>query len=381
MGGRGAIRRRLAAFRWLDPATPLDREEAMRDLESQCGDRARLVLTSSYDDRLTKAENAGSHSGRIDKTSSGRRVRVDGAVTTLPRRTPRVRFPALVQALRPHQWAKNLLLLIPLVMSHRGIDGSLVVRVLTAFVAFSLAASSVYVMNDLIDIPSDRRHRTKRRRPIASGRVSIAQGMSLAIGLLTTALLLSAAISAPFLWLVGLYIVMSSLYSIRIKRMLFLDVACLAGLYSLRLFAGAVVVGVTLSPWLMAFSMFFFLSLAFVKRYVELAGGGGISTGRLPGRGYGPADLDLIRSVGPTSGYLSVLVICLYIHDSASAEIYGHPGRLWWICPALLYWVSRVWFLAQRGELHEDPVLFAVRDRESLVTGMLTFSSFMAALL
>lgn len=392
----------------LEPAALPYRAEVLAELARLKADGQRLRLEDSSAVGFVSCESVASHLALFEEVSQADRTSEAGpAEWTRPadegvrrfvhaghgprgparphariapgRTAPRVDLAGLVRALRPHQWAKNVLLFVPLVMAHRLFDVVGLGLLALAFVAFSLAASFVYVVNDLLDLPSDRRHPRKCRRPFASGRVPIPHGLGLAAGLLAASAALSAALSGDLLLLVGAYVVTSLCYTVRLKRTLMIDVIVLSGLYTLRLFAGGVVAGVTLSPWLLAFSMFFFLSLAFAKRYVELSGCGLASADRLPGRGYAPVDLDIIRSVGPTSGYLAVLVVCLYIHDGTTAAAYRHPERLWWICPALLYWITRVWFLAQRGELHDDPVLFALKDRRSLLTGVLTLMVFLAA--
>jgi 4-hydroxybenzoate polyprenyltransferase len=310
-------------------------------------------------------------------SADGRHYRIDppAALRTEPR--SRITARDLVRALRPHQWAKNLLLIVPLILSHRPVGMADFAWVVAAFLAFSLAASFVYVTNDLLDLPSDRKHPTKRNRPFASGRVPIVHGLLLAVCLIVPALSIAVVLSPIFLGLLLLYTATCLVYSLRIKKFAILDVLCLSGLYTLRLFAGGVVTGVALSAWLLAFSMFLFLSLAFAKRYVELAG---TAQGKaLLGRGYGPLDLDMVRILGPMSGYLSVLVICLYVNDTAPSALYRHPELLWCIAPVLLYWVTRLWFIAQRGELDSDPVLFALRDRASLVCGAVCLALFLIA--
>jgi 4-hydroxybenzoate polyprenyltransferase/phosphoserine phosphatase len=274
----------------------------------------------------------------------------------------------VVKAMRPHQWAKNLLLFVPLVMAHRYLDLPALLLTVLAFVAFCLAASGVYLLNDLLDLQVDRRHVRKRHRPLAAGRVPIPLGVALSFGLLATSLALALALPMRFVALLGLYLVVTTAYSAYLKTQLMIDVITLAGLYTLRILAGGAATMIPVSPWLMAFAMFFFLSMAFAKRYTELAAKKDES-GDIAGRGYRPTDLDLIRSVGPVSGYLCVMVLCLYINSPEVRALHRHPGALWYICPLLLYWISRVWFLAYREELPDDPVVFALRDKISYLTG------------
>jgi 4-hydroxybenzoate polyprenyltransferase len=278
---------------------------------------------------------------------------------------------ALIKALRPHQWAKNVLVFVALVAAHQVLQLGPLLKCGLAFLAFSFSASAVYILNDLLDLESDRRHPRKRRRPFASGAASIPSGVGLIVALLGAAAAASAFLPPTFIGLLSLYLVLTTAYSIHLKRKLMVDVLCLAGLYTLRIVAGGAAASIAISPWLMAFSMFFFLSLAFAKRYTELTAAED-SCEKIPGRGYWPMDLELIRSVGPTSGYLCVLVLCLYLNSPDVRIHYSRPEILWLACPILLYWISRIWFLAYRRQLDDDPVAFALRDRISYVVGCAT---------
>jgi 4-hydroxybenzoate polyprenyltransferase len=280
--------------------------------------------------------------------------------------------------LRIHQWAKNLLLFVPLLMAHRVGEWPLVLASMVAFLAFSFGASSIYILNDLIDLTSDRMHPRKRFRPLASGRISIRSGLAACTLLLGTSIAL-AAFRLPFLKILLLYLTTSTAYTFILKKKLMIDVLCLAGLYTLRIVAGGAVTGIPISTWLMAFSMFLFLSLAFVKRYTELAAQSTSRGDLIHGRNYRAIDLDMVRSVGPASGYIAVLVICLYLNDRESIAVYRHPNWLLLLCPVILYWISRVWFLAQRGQMHSDPVVFALRDQKSLIAGIVCAAIIAAA--
>jgi len=278
-------------------------------------------------------------------------------------------WAAVLQACRPHQWAKNLLLFLPMVLAHR-IDLSTAVAGGIAFVAFSLCASGVYVTNDIGDVAADRQHPRKRRRPFASGRLRLATGIRLAGLLVAAGLGLSwACLPLEFLGLMVLYILANLAYSSRLKQVPVLDVLVLACMYALRLEAGAVAAGVPLSDWFLTFSLFFFTSLAFAKRYTELrrleAAGGSVAAGR----GYEVADLRLLEMLGSASGYVSVLVLALYMNSDQMRSLYGQSRLLWLVCPLILYWITRLWLLANRGHLDDDPVLFALRDRVSLGLG------------
>jgi 4-hydroxybenzoate polyprenyltransferase len=282
---------------------------------------------------------------------------------------------ALVSAMRPHQWVKNILLFTPLVMAHRVLIVKDVVAVFVAFACFSLTAAAVYVLNDLLDLPADRRHATKRLRPFACGALPVQWGPPMILGLLTSSFALSAfLLPVQFTALLALYLVLTTIYSLFIKQRLILDVMFLAGLYTHRILAGGAAINVTVSHWLLALSIFLFLSLAWAKRYAELHA---LDQSEKSGRSYTPDDLSIIESLGPTSGYLAVLVFSLYIHDDATRILYHRPIFLWLICPLLLYWITRIWFFAKRGALHEDPILFALKDRVSwiaaLAAGVLLF--------
>lgn len=274
------------------------------------------------------------------------------------------------KALRPHQWVKNLLIFAPLVLAHQLFNASSLLTTLIAFVAFSLCASSVYLLNDLLDIESDRMHPSKRNRPIAAGELTISQALGLMLvlmagsGLLTGLTLPWKCFATQFA-----YFTISTLYSVALKRETLVDVIVLASLYSIRLFMGGQAAGVPVSEWLLAFSGFLFLSLAFVKRYTELTRLAREGRRRSKGRGYLVTDLSLVENFGTTSGYLAVAVLILYVRDPENRQLYPNTWALWLICPLTLYWISRMWLFAKRRLLSEDPVIFAIRDRVSLLVG------------
>lgn len=271
---------------------------------------------------------------------------------------------ALLRAMRPHQWSKNLLVFVPLITSSSYTNLQAVTAAVLAFVSLSLCASGVYLLNDLTDVDSDRQHPTKRNRPIASGALSVPLAMAGVAGCMTSALLVGLAVHQPwFMASLLAYGVTTTAYSFFIKRKHTADVITLAGLYSVRIVAGAAAIAVVVSFWLLAFSMFFFLGLAYVKRYAELAEA---KTKKLPGRGYGPADTEAVYILGIASSFAAVVVFALYIDSDQVTLQYRTPQILWGMCVALLYWVNRVWMLARRGEIDHDPILFALRDRVSL---------------
>jgi 4-hydroxybenzoate polyprenyltransferase len=281
---------------------------------------------------------------------------------------------AVLVSLRPHHWIKNLLLAVPAVLAHVWNAPQSFFSLFVAILTFSLVASAVYVCNDLLDLPADRLHPTKKERPLAKGELPIPTAILLALSLFAAGLILGLALSSDlFLWLVVGYAATALAYSLWLKRCIVLDVVVLAGLYGLRIFAGGAVVGVEVSAWLLAFSGFFFLSLAFAKRYLELAlshhQGIPVINGNRP---YSYADLEIFRIAGTACGLLSVLVLALYINSTAVRTLYRQPNLLWLLCPLLLYWILRTWVLVLRGEADSDPVVFALRDKASLAVAFLT---------
>jgi 4-hydroxybenzoate polyprenyltransferase len=276
---------------------------------------------------------------------------------------------ARLRVLRPKQWVKNLLLFVPLLLAHRVGDFGGLWKCCLSFIAFSAIASAIYVVNDLADLAADRLHPHKRRRPFAAGTLPLREGPWLAGLLLAASLGISlAALPAGLTALLVLYLVLTMLYSFWLKRMVVVDVIFLAAFYTLRVIAGGVATGVPVSEWLLVFSMFLFLSLAFAKRYVELARACDSGAMDLNRRSYLPSDLGLIESLGPNSGYLAVLVLALYVNSDHTRQLYPRVSLLWLLCPLLLYWITRTWFLAQRRALSEDPVTYAVHDTVSWAT-------------
>jgi 4-hydroxybenzoate polyprenyltransferase len=295
-----------------------------------------------------------------------RRVRAVADVAYVIERRPQ-RLLTWVRALRPHQWAKNLLLFVPLLGAHLVLQPVAMLRGTVAFACFCLCASGTYILNDLLDLGADRQHARKKSRPFAAGDLPIGGGLIAAFVLIAAAFGMAAALSPHFVLVLSGYFALTVIYSLVLKRIAVLDVMALGMLYSIRLIGGAVAVPVKASFWLIAFSTFLFLSLAMVKRYTELRSllDGGRTTAA--GRGYTVADLPLIESLGTSSGYLSVLVLAFYINSTASEALYRRPEILWALTPLLLYWISRVWFVARRGQMHDDPVVFALTDVVSYV--------------
>lgn len=415
-GGRARLKREIALRAEVDPAVlPYD-ERVIAWLREQQGQRPQVLCTASD---ATLAEGVAAHLGLFDTVlaSDGRRnlaggekgaalrerygergfdyagnefrdlkiwqharravvvnggrglARAAGECCEVERVFERSGggLRAWLKALRLHQWLKNLLVFLPLLASHRVLEPTAALHSVLAFLAFGLCASGVYLLNDLLDLDADRRHARKRLRPFAAGTLPLASGLLLAPLLAVAGLALAFAVSLPFAGVLAGYYALTLAYSLQLKRIVMLDVVVLAALYTVRIIGGAVVIGGGLSFWLLAFSMFLFLSLAMLKRYTELQGL--VDSGRAgaSGRGYAVDDIALIQSLGGASGYMSVLVLALYINSTASEALYRHPQVLWLLCPLLLYWISRVWLIAHRGFMHDDPVVFALVDRVSRV--------------
>lgn len=289
---------------------------------------------------------------------------------------------SVVKAVRPHQWTKNLLLFVPLIASHSFDEPVNLARALVAFGLFSLVASGVYVLNDLVDVAQDRHHERKRHRPFAAGDLPLWSGWLLWPALLVVAVVGASLLMSPmFLLVLACYFALTLGYSLVLKKRAMWDVLALALLYLARLVAGAVAIEVEPSFWLLCFAMFFFLSLALVKRYNELRDDRSLPAvpAKVRGRGYFAADLPLVVSLGPAAGYVSALIVALYVYDDRTAGLYASPQFLWVTVPLLLFWVSRVWLIAHRGEMHDDPVVFALRDKTSYLVGAFVAGAFLLA--
>jgi 4-hydroxybenzoate polyprenyltransferase len=274
-----------------------------------------------------------------------------------------------IRALRPHQWSKNLLVFLSLVAGHH-FDPRSVVSTIVAVACFCLAASSAYLLNDLLDLPGDRAHPRKRHRPLAAGDIPIANGLALSAALLIAALGLSLILPGRFTLILVAYVALTLAYSLFLKRKLLVDVIVLGGLYTIRVFGGIAAVASAYSYWLLMFCLFLFLSLATVKRCAELVANAAAGKSAPLGRGYRHGDTAVLFPLAAAAGYGAVLVVALYLSSPEVVALYTHPLRLWLLCPLLLYWISRILVLASRNELHHDPVSFALTDRISLLTGV-----------
>lgn len=272
---------------------------------------------------------------------------------------------AMLHLLRPHHWVKNILVLVPLLLAHEWGNLGVTKKALLAAVCFCLTASAGYIINDLIDVEVDRLHATKRRRPLVAREVSSRAAIALVCGLAALVVFLLPRLSFSFRICLLVYFCVTLLYSFYLKRKVLLDICTLAGLYTIRVLAGGAATGIPISEWTLAFAMFCFLGLAAVKRYAELQA---LSPeGELLGRGYEPSDQSTVHILGLGSMMISVLVLALYLHTPEVTALYRHSDALWLMCPVMLYWFGRIWIVAGRGGMHSDPIVFALRDRVSLL--------------
>lgn len=276
---------------------------------------------------------------------------------------------ALLKAIRLHQWAKNVLIFVPFLLAH-ALKLPLVLHAVLAFFCFSLCASATYIVNDLLDLEADRRHPRKRFRPFAAGDLQVSTGIIIILTFLAAGVTGALFLPTAFLGWLTLYLIVTLSYSLALKRVVLVDVIILSGLYTVRMLAGGAATGTPISTWLAGFAVFLFFSLALVKRFSEMQNLR--ERGNVPsnGRGYLVADIEQLRSFGTASGYAAIVVFSLYISGNDVATLYVHPVRMWLIVPLMLLWISRIWLLASRGEMNEDPVIFAVTDRMSLLIGL-----------
>ena len=359
-----------------DSATNLTNEKKLARLKEQLGEfdyignsRADLPML-----RQARVPMLANPSASLRLAVRSRKIPV--ACSFVDRRS---QLQMLIKGIRAHQWAKNILLFLPLLMSHK-LTRSSVAAAIAAFFCFSFMATFTYLINDMLDIENDRRHSSKRFRPFASGDLSVGQGLALALAFAIASFALLPLLPSAFaLWL-AVYIASTITYSFFLKQFAIIDVILLSSLYTLRLLAGGAATSTEISPWLAGFSTFLFLSLAMVKRFNELENLRERGATRAYGRGYLVSDMEQIRSFGTSAATAAVVVFMLYIARADVITLYRHPMRLWLIVPLLIYWIYRVWLIASRGELDDDPVVFAMRDRISLAVGALVIAIAVAAL-
>lgn len=361
------ISRRLGFFTALLASTPSNNLKGKRKLEA--------ILSITGGDPFDYAGNAHAD---MPVWAAARRALVvnpDPGVAAIARARFNVqhvfddRPPALrtwVRAVRLYQWLKNLLLFVPLLTAH-AFTGTALVTMTLGFTAFGCVASGTYLLNDLLDLDSDRRHPRKSKRPFASGDLSPILGVLAMLVLLAMGLTLAATLSMPFFLSALAYLILTLSYSLYFKAYVLLDVLLLAGLYTVRIIAGALAIGVSISSWLLAFSIFAFLNLALVKRCSELKAMESQARTATSGRDYRLADLGILSSMGIAAGYISVLVLALYVDNPDVRNTYSNPLLLWLLCPFMMYWVSRLWIKTSRGEMNDDPLLYSLRDRASWI--------------
>ena len=278
---------------------------------------------------------------------------------------------AMIRAMRPHHWLKNGLVFVPILLNHNVFDPYALFYGAVAFFAFSFLASSIYLLNDILDVEADRRHPTKCKRPLAAGEITERQAYAAVPVLLIASFSLSWLLPEPksFLLALGAYLALALAYLFVLKRKLLVDVLGLAALHTLRILAGNAAADIPLSSWLLAFSMFLFLSLALVKRYAELRITQDQSGLKKAGRGYHAEDIEALSQLGMASGCTCALIMALYVDSAAVKQLYSRPELIWLLCPIILYQMARIWFLARRGEMPDDPLVFMIRDWRSQVTG------------
>lgn len=304
-------------------------------------------------------------------------------ITTVEEVFPKDKNNALkifLRSIRVHQWTKNLLIFTALILSHSWFNGDLVQTSILAFLSFCFAASSIYLINDLVDLEDDRKHQTKKNRPLAAGTLSIKAALLIIPFLLSFSFLIASLINTDFVIILAVYLILTTAYSLILKPIALIDVITLTSLYTMRIIAGAIAIEVPLSYWLLAFSMFIFLSLALIKRYSELKNLIQQGETNAEVRGYHVDDLLAVSLFGICSGYISVLILVLYTHDLQADTLYSSPDLLWFVAIAVLYWISRMWLLTFRGKMNEDPVLFAIHDRNSYVISLIVATSLYLAL-
>ena len=413
--GRTALKQKLAALAEIDPATLPYNRDVLAKIEEWKARGARIVLVTATVQPL--AEDVARHLGHFDEVyGSDGRLNLKGQekaqllvsrfgergfayagnsaddlpvweksseaivlgsdklcarAASLAPKIVRIEAggntaAALLRAMRPHQWLKNLLVFIPALAAHR-FDAATLMASLQAFIGFCLIASASYLVNDLLDLAADRRHPWKRRRPFAAGDASIGSGILLALVALLSGLGLAASLKPDFLALLAFYFALTLAYSLWLKHFAIVDICVLSGLYSLRIFGGAVMTGIPVSVWLLAFSIFFFLSLAAVKRQAELVASLAEGNGKMWARGYSTADIPLVGSLLVASGMVSVLVVVLYASSPPVRMLYNGPEWLLGVAFVLLYWIARVAMMTHRGQMHDDPVVFAAKDPISYV--------------
>lgn len=312
----------------------------------------------------------------IGLAGKGKRFHAWAAKTGKPIKTWGDSSPRIIKALRPHQWVKNILIFLPLLSSHSWAQDDNLVRALMMFVAFSLMASATYIINDMVDLQDDRTHPRKKDRPLASGRLGIAQGIGLIAFLITASLSTGLLLGTGPTLVLTAYALLTLVYSLILKTKAIVDIATLAGLYTVRIGAGIIATGLSITPWIMMFSFLLFLSLATAKRTGEMLSLGDRGTSR---RDYTTRDIPFLLVLGLATGMASVVVFGLYLTEHTVQALYRTPEALFMSVLGLTLWITHIWFKTHRGEMHDDPIVFAFKDKTSLVLGLAVLVSFIIA--
>ncbi|RJS92352.1 UbiA family prenyltransferase [Salinisphaera sp. Q1T1-3] len=361
-----------------DETTNLSGERKLAAIRAYLGDDTPFEYAADHsDDRVIWASAQGTLLVGADNGTRDWAERNVHVTESFDR--PHRGIATWLRAMRLYQWAKNILIFVPLMATHSLVGIDTLAAACMAFLAYGLLASSVYLLNDLVDLSDDRQHPNKRFRPLASGALPLLHGIIAIPVLMATAALIALFLPPLFGAVLGMYYVLTLAYSMVLKRVALIDVVTLAALYTLRLIAGGVATGIHLSFWLLALSMSMFLSLAMAKRCTELLLVRSGHTASL-GRGYREADIETLKTLGTAAGYAAVVILALYINSPDITEQYDHPARVWLLCPVVLYWISRIWLMTMRGRMTDDPIVFAARDRASQICILLGGLIMIAAL-
>jgi 4-hydroxybenzoate polyprenyltransferase len=360
------------------------------DINSNLKGEAKLLQIQSESKRFSYAGNSKEDFIIFEKSEESYLVNPTSKAKKLSGKSPTSKnfdnsslsWLVWVKQLRVHQWIKNSLIFVPLMVSGRFLDGQSILLSILGFISFSCLASATYIINDLFDLEPDRSHPRKKNRPLSAGEIRITYAVFVAFGLFVLAFIVASMLNDLFVLVLTIYLVLTLTYSLKIKQYIGMDVIALASLYTVRIIAGAVILGVTISFWLLSFSMFLFLSLAMIKRCGELKSLEGSRKTRATGRDYDLDDYLVLMSIGTSSAMLSILMFCFYVNSNVLADQYQQPTLLWLVFPALCYWIMRMWIKTHRGEMHDDPIVFSLKDKGSIVTiGFMGLIALLAQLL
>ncbi len=359
-----------------EPGNNLKGENKLAAIKEHATERGfEYIGDSKADYPIWRAANKV---GFINPPTEPQKIVADTSKHTICISGTKKTIPAFLKAIRPHQWAKNVLVFLPLFFAHLYTNVEALGTVALTFVFFSLCASGIYLVNDLLDIEADRKHKVKCNRPFAAATLSPLLGVLSSIALVSCALITCFfLLNTKVFAILVIYMIITNAYSFYLKDYSTIDVVTLTILYTIRIIAGAVAIDVPLSPWLFNFSLFFFLSLAYMKRYIELSRYA--REKKLYGRNYSANETTILSTMGIVNGGIAVFTLTLYLNDSYVLSTYTTPRFLWLICPLLLFWIYRAWMWAQRDKIDDDPVVFAIKDRVSLATGLLVVCTFFIA--